>query len=163
MTSISHLAATTLCSLLAGSTGINQALGASALQYGEDLALLGEDQLSVGHVPAELQERGPTRYPQVHVFCEKVTNTLREKFRGFSGTVRLVVEIRLSQERLEGLERRLEKYTDAVLATLGLHRGDWGNGLAYGGGYEVTFQAVKAGGKNYSQTARVVIEVDGSV
>src|SRR5690348_3861428 len=64
------------------------------------------------HVAADLGERSVTlNYPLVTVYCEKIANDLREKFRSFSGTVQMAVEIRHSQDRLEGIEDGLELYT----------------------------------------------------
>jgi hypothetical protein len=73
------------------------------------------------------------------------------------------MEVRSSQDRLEGLERQVQLYVDAVTAVLDRRRGDWGDGLFYGGGYEAAFGPVKRGGKNYVQTAKITIEVDVSI
>jgi hypothetical protein len=56
----------------------------------------------------------------------------------------------------------LQRCVDAVLRALDQHRGDWGGGVTYGGGYEVSFQSVKKGGRNYLQMASVRFDVDVS-
>ena len=57
------------------------------------------------NVAADLAERSaPTHYPAVHVYCEKIVNDLKEKFRSFSGRAHMAIELRYSQDRLEGLE-----------------------------------------------------------
>ena len=61
-----------------------------------------------------------------------------EKFRTFSGKVRTVAEIRVSQDRIEGLEDQLRLYVDAVTQILDSNRGSWGLGAFYTGGYEAT-------------------------
>ena len=39
------------------------------------------------NVAAEMAERAlGMKYPRVNVYCEKIVNELREKFRTFSGT-----------------------------------------------------------------------------
>ena len=38
------------------------------------------------------------------MYCEKIVNDLTEKFRTFSGTVQMAIELRHSQDRLEGLQ-----------------------------------------------------------
>jgi hypothetical protein len=109
---------------------------------------------------ADLTERaGAARYPLVTVYCEKVVNSLREKFRSFSGTVEIAVEVRHSQDRLEGMEEAIEGQTDAVAKALAASRGDWGDGMYYAGGYEISFGRVARGGKNYTQVAKVTFEI----
>ena len=76
-------------------------------------------QVRARNVAADLVERSSgTEYPAANVYCEKLVNKLTEKFRKFSGTAQMAIEIRYSQDRLEGLQDRLELYTDAVAQTL---------------------------------------------
>ena len=150
--------------LLASSTGL--ASGLAEVTQGEhlNLAVIGPQQILMQNVAFDVVERGSgTRYPAVYVYCDRVTNTMREKFRTFSGKARMVVEIRVSHDRLEGLEKQLQVYADAAVRVLDNHRGDWGGGMYYAGGYEITFGAVKRGGKNYIQAAKVEFEVEGSI
>jgi len=115
-------------------------------------------------VAPELAERtAGVQYPAIYVYCEKLTNEMREKFRTFSGKAKLAVEARVTHDRIEELSRRLEWYADAVTEVLDSHRGDWGGGIFYAGGYEVTFGACKRGGKNFLQTAKVTFDVDVSI
>src|SRR5207248_7694437 len=65
----------------------------------------------------------------VNVYCEKIVNDLREKFRAFSGQVQMAIELRQSQDRLEGIQDRLELYVDATMQMLNGSRGDWGDGM----------------------------------
>jgi len=112
------------------------------------------------NVAAEIAERaGEIVYPAVHVYCEKIANEMREKFRTFSGRAFLAAEVRVSQDQLEGIERKLQLCVDAVTRVLDDNRGDWGDGIFYAGGYEAVFQPVKRGGKNFAQTAKVSFEL----
>jgi hypothetical protein len=113
--------------------------------------------------PEAVERSAGATYPAVYVYCEKLANSLREKFRMFSGTARMAVEVRVSQDRLEGLERKLSLYVEAVTDVLDARRGDWGQGLFYTGGYEVAFGPTKHGGKNFIQTAKVGFDVQVSV
>lgn len=132
-----------------------------SLEAGVPEQKLGIAQLLVRNVSAEIAEKSAgVSYPSFHIYCEKLTNSLREKFRTFSGTARMAVEARASQDRLEGLEDRLHVYVDAITSLLDASRGDLGQGMFYTGGYEVTFGAVKHGGKNFLQTAKVVFEIE---
>jgi hypothetical protein len=109
---------------------------------------------------AELTERaGAVTYPATTVYCEKVVNDFREKFRSFSGRAQMAIEVRHSQDRLEGLESALEAQTDAVTTALTASRGDWGDGMYYAGGYEVSFGRAARGGKNFTQVAKVTFEI----
>src|SRR5579883_1910965 len=103
------------------------------------------------------------KYPVVHVYSDRVRNTLTEKFRTFSGKVRTVAEVRFSQDRVEGIEEQLRLYVDAVTQVLDANRGSWGEGAFFAGAYEVSFDPVQHGGKNFLQIARVSFEVDLSL
>jgi hypothetical protein len=85
---------------------------------------------------------------------------LIEKFRTFSGKIRTVAEVRVSQDRIEGLEERVRLYVDAVTLILDGNRGSWGQGMFFTGGYEVKFDPIQHGGRNFLQLAKVIFEVD---
>jgi hypothetical protein len=117
-------------------------------------------QIAAQNVAADLVDKtAGAQYPVVSAYCEKISNDLKEKFRSFSGSVHLAVEVRHSQDRLDGLEDSLEQYTDAVTQALTASRGDWGDGMFFGGAYQVSFGAVKKGGRNFSQAAKITFEV----
>ena len=163
MANVSIETAETLLSLLRAQSGMNASIGEIAMEEGAALPELGPSQILSGNASGDLAEKGHRlRYPAVFVYCDKLTNSLREKFRRFSGTARLNVEIRVSQTSLEGLERSVQRYVNAATEVLHNSRGDWGRGISYGGGYQVEFAAAKAGGKNFVQTAKVVLEVEVS-
>ncbi len=147
--------------VLIADQALNGQIAELSLEAGVTEAKLHPAQVLVRNVTAELAEKtAGVTYPAFYVYCEKLTNALREKFRTFSGTARLVIEARASQDRLEGLEDRLHVYVDAVTSLLDANRGDWGQGMFYTGGYEVSFGAVKHGGKNFLQAAKVAFEVE---
>lgn len=117
--------------------------------------------ISGRNVSYEIAEAsGQARYPALLVYADRVENTLHEKFRAFSGRVHLVIEIRRTQETLNRVEANTEMYVDAVCALLGEARGDWGGGAAYSGGYEVEYEPVTMGGKNFLQRAKVSFAVE---
>ncbi|MGH9659562.1 MAG: hypothetical protein ACRD96_13525, partial [Bryobacteraceae bacterium] len=121
-------------------------------------------QLVIANVAPDIVERAlAAKYPVVHIYTQSVSNTLREKFRTFSGQAHMAVEVRASQDRLEGLEVALQIYTDAVTRVLDANRGDWSDGVFYAGGYEVEFGAVKHGGKNFLQIAKVLFQMEVSI
>jgi hypothetical protein len=129
---------------------------------------IAEPVLTASHVVArnvspEIEEKSTGAvYPMFQVYCEKVHNALREKFRTFSGTARMTVEIRASQDRLETLEQRLGVYVDGVTGVLDASRGDWGLGMFYTGGYDIAIAPVRHGGRNFLQISKVSFDVQVS-
>jgi len=145
---------------ITGPAGLNA--GLAALTDGDPTftAMVDAAQVRALNVAAEMAERsGGVKYPAVNVYCEKIANQLKEKFRSFSGSVGMAIELRHSQDRLEGLQEQLELYADSAMQMLNSSRGDWGDGMFYTGEYEVSFGAVKQGGKNFIQTAKVTFEI----
>lgn len=125
--------------------------------------LVEERQMGALQAPAELHDRlGKPAYPVYQVYVERVRNKMTEKFRSFSGTVEVVVEVKVSQDRLEGLTESVQFYADAVTDVVERSRGCVEEGVYLPGTYEVTFEAAKKGGLNVMQTARVKCELEVS-
>ena len=144
--------------------GLPENLAAVGELQGVRLAPVTAQQVFAQNVAQKLVERSiEVKYPTVLVYCEKIVNDLREKFRTFSGRALLAIDIRVSQDRIEGVEQLLSHYVDAVTRVLDQNRGDWGGGTFYTGGYEVTFEEVESGGKFFLQSARVRFQVLVSV
>jgi hypothetical protein len=149
--------------LLTATPGVNTNLEVLAELEQVTLPAITDKQIATQNMAADVAERSAdVKYPVVHVYCEKIANTLREKFRTFSGEAHMAIEVRLSQDRLDGLDRKLQLYVDAVTQVLDKSRGDWGRGLFYGGGYEAVFGPVKHGGRNFIQIAKITFEVGAS-
>ncbi|MFN7995896.1 MAG: hypothetical protein U0Q18_19955 [Bryobacteraceae bacterium] len=157
---VSNTVTTQVLALLGGRQGLNARI-ASLTQAGTlVLPLIGQNAIAAQNASIELSERSSdAKYPAVNVYCEKIANQLTEKFRTFSGTARMAVEIRVSQDRLSGIEDQMQQYVDMVAQVLDQSRGDWGQGMYYAGGYEASFGPVKHGGRNFIQTGKVTFEV----
>ena len=156
-------AANCILKLFTSMPGVNGNLDRLAQLENVPLTPLNHKQIVTQNVSAELSDRSAeVKYPAVFIYCDKVANLLTEKFRRFSGTAHMVVEVRLSQDRMEGLEKSLQLYVDAVTQILEQSRGDWGEGMFYAGAYEATFGPVKHGGRNFIQTAKITFEVEAS-
>jgi hypothetical protein len=110
--------------------------------------------------PEIAETSGQALYPALLVYCDRVQNLQREKGRDFSGRVHLTIEIRQTQETLAAIDVNTEMYVDAVIALLGEARGQWGDGASYSGGYEVEYEPVAMGGKNFLQRAKVNFAVE---
>src|SRR5271170_1582771 len=147
--------------LNAPDTGVAQAVGTLAADSGIALAPLPPEHVIAQNTSVAIAERSlAVKYPLVHVYSDRVRNLLTEKFRTFSGKVRTVAEVRVSQDRIEGIEDQLRLYVDAVTQVLDSNRGAWAQGVFFAGGYEVVYAPVRHGGKNFLQSATVTLEVD---
>src|ERR1039457_4516171 len=166
---------------ITGPAGVNSSLATLTAADNTPGATLDAAQVRAQNVAPDLVERSrAVHYPAVNVYCEKIVNALTEKFRRFSGSAQMSIEVRHSQDGLEGrfsgsaqmsievrhsqdglegLQDALELYTDAVAQTLNACLGDWGGGMYYGGGYQVSFGAAQHGGKNFIQTAKITFEI----
>lgn len=117
--------------------------------------------IAAQNTPIEIAEKSlQAKYPAIQVYCDKLSNVLKEKFRTFSGTAHLIIEIRSSQDRLEGTDSTLNLYAEAVCNILDGARGDWGNGAFYAGGYDALFGPVRHGGNNFIGTVKIGFEID---
>jgi hypothetical protein len=161
MAQAGSMATAKLLSKLTDQSGLPGTVGVTGDVSGLKMAAVPENQVIAQNVAPEIIERShANKYPAVHVFCSKETNSLREKFRTFSGEASMVAEVRVSQDRLDGLEQQTQLYADAVTRVLDQNRGDWGDGVFYGGGYEVSYGPVKHGGRNFLQIAKISFTVD---
>jgi hypothetical protein len=145
-------------------SAINLAVANVATDSATPLAPIPTAYIVTQNMGLDIFERASVvKYPLMQVYSDRVRNLLTEKFRTFSGKVRTVTQVSVSQDRIEGLEDETRLYVDAVTQILDANRGSWGQGAFYTGGYEVTFDPVKQGGKNFLQVAKVTFEVDMSV
>jgi hypothetical protein len=158
---IGSLITNKLMGILLATGGVPETVAALAAEQSVPLQVIAAQQVIAQNVGADLLEQSTvTKYPVVCIYCNKIANVLREKFRTFSGDADMVIEARISQDRLDGLGTNIQLYTDAITQVLDSNRGDWGDGVFYSGGYEVTFGGVKQGGLNFIQIAKVSFTVD---
>ena len=164
MARVGSLVVRTLGGMLRAETGLPFTVGAIAARES-----LPAERFPVAAVieqnidAATLEKRAGAKYPSINIYCERVENRLREKFRTFSGTAHMAMEVRVSHDHLAQVEQDLALYVDAVTQVLDLNRGPWSGAMFYGGGYEVRFDPVKHGGRNYLQTAKITFSLDVSV
>ncbi len=147
-------------SLLNAALGLNACV--STLAQAENMIAVptGPSQIVAQNVAIEISERSMSvQYPTVNVYCEKIVNQLKEKFRNFSGKAVMTIEVRVSQDKLDGIQEQLQMYVDAATQVLDQNRGSWGEGLYYAGCYEATLGAVRHGGQNFIQVGKLTFEV----
>ena len=164
MATTSRQAVEYLAGILSAADGLPAEYALLALRTGVEWT--GREALTIEklHIAPELLEKGAgVRYPAVYVYCDRVVNSMGEKFRSFSGTADLHVEVRVSHDHAAELTNTLELYMEALTNLLERKRGQWTSQAYYAGGYEAQFGAVKKGGRNYIQSARVKLQVHISV
>ena len=150
--------------LTAVETGLGPSTARIAEESAVELAPIPPAHVVNQNVSFELAERAQVvKYPAVYVYTNRIRNLLTEKFRTFSGKVRTVAEVRVSQDRIEGVEEKVRLYVEAVTQVLDANRGNWGEGAFFTGGYEVSIDPVRHGGRNFLQIAKVEFEVDLSI
>jgi hypothetical protein len=146
--------------LLSAPQGLNACVSTLAQAENATLPPVAQNQILAQNVAVELAERTTdVQYPAVSVYCEKIVNQLKEKFRNFSGKAMMTIEVRVSQDKLQGIESQLQTYVDAVTQVLDQNRGDWGEGMYYAGCYEAALGPVRHGGKNFIQVGKVTFDV----
>lgn len=161
MAQVGSLTTSKLLAILGGAQGLPAAIADLSSAQNVSISAISEGQIIGQNVAPEICERSTiTQYPLVCVYCSKIANQLREKFRTFSGEAQMVIEMRVSQDRLDQIETNVHSYIDALTKVLDQSRGDWGDGVFYAGGYEVTYGGVKHGGKNFLQTAKVSLVLE---
>src|SRR5216117_2079211 len=115
MANVGTMATQRFQQLLLTPAGLSENLAAVAELQGLTLPPINVKQVLTQNVGQKLVERSlEVKYPTLLLYCEKITNDLREKFRTFSGKAHLALEVRVSQDRLEGLEKLLEIYVDTA-------------------------------------------------
>ena len=161
MGGIGRLTTNKLLGILVGSGGVPETIAAFAEAQKVTMPAISTAQIIAQNAPPEIAERSTvTKYPLVCIYCSKIDNVLREKFRTFSGDASMVIEARISQDRLEDIDGNAQFYVDAITEVLDSNRGDWGDGVFYTGGYEIAFGAVKHGGRNFLQTTKISFVVE---
>jgi len=148
--------------LTSTSQGVNIRIGAIT-RGDETLAPVAVKSVLAQNVSVDISDNtGHTHYPSILVYCDRLSNAMTEKFREFSGHARMNAEVRHSEDRIDRVQANLQTTVDAVCALLADSRGDWGNGAFYTGGYDVTYEPVVRGGRNFLQRAKVSFELEVS-
>ncbi len=164
MTSIADSATATIITLLSAPGGLNATIAAHAATADTPIPPVLAEQFFTDNVSSDIAEKSQDiKYTAIYVYCDKIANTLQEKFRTFSGYAQMVIDVRVSQDRLDGIDRASQLYSESVAQTLNQLRGDWGQGLFYGGKYEISFGPVKHGGRNFLKSVKVTFPVDASI
>jgi len=142
-------------------SGINAQLALIEARDGRGLVRVTNEQVVLANLPPDLaDEELELDYPLVFLFAEEADNQNLASFAWFSGPVRIGAQVRLSAERVDGLEASLHKYVEAVVNVLQASRGEWAPSFVYGGRFSVRFTAAARGGNNFIQGALISVPLD---
>ena len=149
--------------LLNSNTGLAPWIENIQITSGLRLPLISPSSIVVSLASADMLDKvQQVSYPRIAVYTAKIENTLREKFRTVSGTATAAIAISVSSDAIQQAENNMHFYIEAVTDILSQNTGDWGNGLFFGGAYDVQLQPPKAGGIGFVQTATVSCAVNVS-
>src|SRR3954447_24853649 len=113
MTQAGTVVAGKLLERLQAVDGLPQKLSEIANLATFELPLIELDHIQTRNIAADVLEKSMAlKYPVVLIYPERIKNEQKEKFRRFSGKVDLVVEIRLTQDRVDELEAKMGAYVD---------------------------------------------------
>ena len=138
--------------------GANSQLAEISARDMVHLLPLTQENVRTQRIAAKLaDENAPVTYPGVYVFCDRMENEMAAKFRRFSGRIFVVADVRVTNERFEGLGEELRRYVEAVRSVLADHQGKWTDQIAFGGGFQVRFRQIELGGRNFIQSAQIEV------
>ena len=164
MTPLTLLAAQKLQSKLTSSDALAQQIEATATALNVSIPPIPAHQVLLSAASADLGDRNlALSYPRVCVYSSGIKNSQFEKFRSFSGQVALVAEIWASADLLDQADQWIHFYVEGVSSILRLNIGDWGDGMFFAGAYEVQFQAPRAGGLGFVESAKLTMSLNASV
>ena len=120
------------------------------------LPVISQDQVVLSSASPQIGDKDiELTYPRVCLYSNGLKNTQVEKFRSLSGTLAVVAEIWASADLVSQTDQWIHFYVEAVTDILRHNIGDWGDGVFFGGTYDVQFQTPAVGGLGYVQSAKV--------
>jgi len=100
MPTIAGLLTSKTVGIMTAPEGLNAAIGELKQDANLAISLISGSQIFSKNIAMELAERSVAiQYPTLHVYCEKLSNLLTEKFRTFSGRGEMTIEVRVSDDR----------------------------------------------------------------
>jgi hypothetical protein len=164
MTPISTLAVQKLISILTTGNALQQTLAAIEATAQVQVPVISTTQIVASSAAPDLADNNlQMSYPRVCVYTNGIQNKQIEKFRSFSGTLTVVVEIWASANLLTQTDQWIHFYIEAVTELLRSNIGDWGNGFFFSGKYDVQFQPPKAGGFGFVESSKLTITLNVSL
>ena len=164
MTPLTFLAAQKVSNLMTAGNALQQQAAAIGTAMNIDAPALLPSQILLSSVAPDMGDKAlQLSYPRVCIYSNGAKNTQLEKFRSFSGTVAVTVEIWTSGDLATQVDQWIHLYAEAVTEVLRSNTGDWGDGLFYSGNYDLSLQPPKAGGLGYVESAKLTFNLNVSL
>lgn len=155
MVPITLLALQKLANYLTNGDALASQIGALS-SPGEEIPTIDASQVVITSASADIGDRNvQLTYPRVALYSGGVKNLQNEKFRSLSGIVAVVAEVWASGNMVTQSDLWIHFYVEAITEILRQNIGDWGDGFFFSGIYDVQFQAPKAGGFGFVQSAKI--------
>ena len=155
------LAAEKLAALLTDNNALQVQI--AAIADSTTIPTITANQVLLSSASADIGDRNvQLTYPRVCLYSSALKNTHTEKFKRLSGTVTITTEIWTSGNLVSDTDRWIHFYVEAVTSIYRDNSGDLGDGFFFSGAYDVQFQAPKAGGVGFAQSATVTCIVNVS-
>lgn len=160
MVPITLLALQKVSQILTSGDAFAQSVRNLGTEFGLRIPALPTNNILLSLASADIADRNvQLTYPRISLSSEGVKNAREEKFRSFSGSVSVAALVLASANLVSDAETWLHYYVEALTTLLQDNLGDWGDGVFYGGLYEVQFQPPKVGGIGFVQPAKVAFEL----
>jgi hypothetical protein len=160
MTPITLQAAQKVASLFTNDAAIETEIHSIATEDAYIVPVIPASQVYLSSTPvtmADMQEQ--LGYPRISVFCSRLVNQHREKFRSLSGTLAITAEIAATADLIDLVENWMHYYVEAVSNILRKSAGDLGDGIFFSGTYQVDVHVAQSGGSGFLQLAQVTCEL----
>jgi hypothetical protein len=161
MLPLTLLAPNKLVQLLTANSALANTVQMISAAVGETAPAISNSQIVVTTASADLADKNAQlTYPRVCIYSTQLKNTHAEKFRSFSGSIAVAVDVWFSAPLLDATGSGLHIFVEALTTILRANQGDWGDGFYFSGLYDVQLQAVKQGGFGFVESARVTCVLD---
>ena len=163
MTPITLQAAQKVAALFTNNSAIESEVNSIATGSSYTVPVIPASQVYLTSTPinmADVQQQ--LAYPRISVFCSRLVNQHREKFRSLSGTLGITVEIAATADLIDLVENWMHYYVEGVSNILRRGAGDMGDGMFFPGTYQVDVQLAQIGGSGFMQLAQVTCELSVS-
>jgi len=164
MLPLTILAAQKLSNLLTIRDTLQQQIAELAAACNLNIPTIAATQIVLSSASPDISDKSiQLTYPRVCLYSEAAKNLQTEKFRSLSGTIAVIAEVWASANLVTDSDQWIHFYVEALTDVLRQNIGDWGDGFFFSGIYDVQFQAPKAGGLGFVQSAKVTCNLNVSL
>ena len=150
------LASQKFANLLLANNALQQQIIAIAETANLIVPAIAAEQIVLSSAGADIGDKNvQLTYPRACLYSTAVKNILFEKFRSLSGTVTVTTEVWASGNLVTDTDVWIHYYVEAITEIYRQNVGDMSDGFYFSGAYDVQFQAPKAGGLGFAQSAKI--------